>query len=226
LQRADVGNDDLGKWLVGRVMVSMGTQGLIAITGGIGSGKSSVASYLCEVGRARCLDLDIICRDLVVPGAAGWLAVRDTFGDRYFYSDQTLNRPLVRQILFDDDNFRRQLEGIMHPLAREVMFACLENEPEPGSGLVPGRVVVEVPLLFEAGWQDDFAHVVVVYADKRTCVQRLGNRDGLIESEAEKAYAVQQNMMEKALLADHVIDNSGFWWETCLQVFHLKNVIW
>ena len=211
---------------VAQVTVNMEKCGLIAITGGIGSGKSFVASYLCEVAKARCLDLDIICRDIVAPGAIGWLALRDAFGDRYFNSDQTLNRPLVRQVLFDDDKFRWQMDGVMHPLARAAMFACLDNGPEVDSDVRPGRVVVEVPLLFEAGWQNDFAHVVVVYADKRTCVQRLGDRDGLSEDEAERAYVSQQNMLDKAFLADHVIDNSGFWWETCLQIHHLKKVIW
>ncbi|HIJ78836.1 MAG: dephospho-CoA kinase [Desulfobulbaceae bacterium] len=200
--------------------------GLIAITGGIGSGKSSVAAYLCEVARARCLDLDLICRDLVVPGEAGWLALREAFGDQFFLPDKTLDRPLVRRRLFADENFRRRIDELIHPLARTALFAGLENQPEPGTNLISGRVVVEVPLLFEAGWQNDFAHVVVVYADKQTIIRRLGRRDGITEIEAEQAYSAQQDMAAKALLADHVIDNSGFWWATCLQVHHLKDVFW
>lgn len=198
---------------------------VVAITGGMGSGKSSVAAYLCELGGAKGLNADTICRQLLEPGAAGWSAMRKVFGDRFFLADQHIDRPQLRKVLFEDCEFRHELDAILHPLARNEIFSCLKEE----IGRVPSaqaRFVVEVPLLYEAGWEHDFSQVVVAYADEKSCLRRIMLRDRISEAEAQKSIAAQMPLSHKALLADHVIDNSGPWPDTCLQIVHLRNFLW
>jgi len=83
-----------------------------------------------------------------------------------------------------------------------------------------------VPLLSEAQWEDDFPQIVVVYADEKTCLHRIMLRDRISEAAAEQAVATQMDLSHKASLADHVIDNSGSWSDTALQIVHLDNLLW
>ncbi len=196
---------------------------MVAITGGMGSGKSSVAAYLCEIGGARGLNADTICRRLLEPGASGWLAVGKAFGKRFFLADQCIDRSLLRKVLFEDQEFRCELNGLLHPLVRNEIISRIEKE----TGLfAQARFVVEVPLLYEAQWEHDFSPVVVAYADEKTCLRRIMLRDRISEVEAGKAMGTQMPLPHKALLADHVIDNSGSWSDTCLQILHLQNLLW
>lgn len=198
---------------------------MVAITGGMGSGKSSVAAYLCEIAGARGLSADALCRQLLVPGATGWSAVRKAFGERFFLPDQSIDRPLLRKVLFEDHEFRHELNTLLHPLVRNEITSCLEK----GGGDLPeapARFVVEVPLLYEAHWEHDFSQIVVAYAYEKACLHRIMLRDRISEAEAEKAMATQMSLEDKVLLADHVIDNSGSWPDTCLQIAHLQNLLW
>ena len=204
-------------------MAEQAQTSVVAITGGMGSGKSSVAAYLCEIGVARGLNADTICRRLLEPGASGWLAVGKAFGKRFFLADQSIDRSLLRKVLFEDQEFRCELNGLLHPLVRNEIISCIEKE----TGLfAQARFVVEVPLLYEAQWEHDFSSVVVAYADEKTCLRRIMLRDRISEVEAEKAMGAQMPLQHKALLADHVIDNSGSWSDTCLQILHLQNLLW
>ena len=206
-------------------MTQQAHRSVVAITGGMGSGKSSVAAYLCEIGGARGLSADALCRQLLEPGATGWLAVRKTFGERFFLPDQSIDRPLLRKGLFEDHEFRLELNTLLHPLVRNEITSCLEKE---GGNLpeVQARFVVEVPLLYEAHWEHDFSQIVVAYADEKACLHRIMLRDRISEAEAEKAMATQMSLEHKALLADHVIDISGSWPDTCLQIAHLRKLLW
>ncbi len=206
-------------------MVQQTQRSLVAITGGMGSGKSSVAAYLCEISGARGLSADSICRQLFEPGASGWLAVRKVFGGRFFWADQSLDRPKLRKVLFEDYAFRQELNNLLHPLIRNEI-TCLIEEEMAHSLQAQARFVVEVPLLYEAHWEHDFAQVVVVYADKETCLSRIMQRDLISGAEAENALETQMPSLAKALLAQHVIDNSGAWSDTCLQILHLRNLLW
>jgi dephospho-CoA kinase len=201
------------------------TTSVIAITGGMGSGKSSVAAYLCEISGAMGLNADTVCRRLLEPGASGWLAVRAEFDGRFFLADQRLDRPLLRKVLFEDQAFRRKLNALLHPLVRKEIAACIGKESDRLCPARP-RIVVEVPLLYEAHWEHDFARVVVAYAEHKSCLRRIMLRDRISAAEAEKAIAAQMPLSEKALLADQVIDNSGPWSETCLQIVHLRQLLW
>jgi len=198
---------------------------VVAVSGGMGSGKSSVAVYLCEISGARGLNADTICRRLLEPEEPGWLAVRKAFGERFFLADKRIDRFLLRKVLFEDHVFRRELDAILHPLARTEINECIKKESDRHLQ-TPARIVVEVPLLYEAHWEHDFSQVVVVYADATACLRRIMLRDRISEAEAEKAIGSQMSLPHKALLADHVIDNSGSWSDTCLQIMHLRDLLW
>jgi dephospho-CoA kinase len=203
---------------------------MVAVTGGMGSGKSSVTAYLCEITGARSLSADTLCRELLEPEAAGWLAVRKAFGERFFLADQSLDRPLLRKVLFEEHGFRHELNALLHPLVRNEITSCLGKAAGQLSGGAEAqpqaRFVVEVPLLYEAHWEHDFSRIVVAYADEKSCRRRIMLRDRTSEAESKKAMATQMPLEHKALLADHVIDNSGPWSDTCLQIVHLRNLLW
>lgn len=196
---------------------------MIAITGGIATGKSRVAVHLCALSNAGHIDVDAVCRQLLVPGEAGWQAVRESFGERFFTSDQQLDRPLLRRAIFADTALREQLNALLHPLARtEVARQAETLLAEKKSA----RLVVEVPLLFEAGWQGDFARVVVVAADTAQCILRLMRRDSVSREDAVSAIRAQMPLVEKMRRADHVVDNSGEWRDTCRQLEALHPLLW
>lgn len=197
---------------------------MIGLTGGMGSGKSSVAVLLRDLSQAEYIDSDQVCRNLLEPHAEGWYAVREAFGEKFFNSDETLNRPLLRDALFQKKNVRDQINQILHPLVRDKIAQMVQGVCR--SVDEPLKFIVEVPLLFEAHWEDDFSKIVVVYADQSQCLERLMKRDCITIQEAEMAMGTQWPLADKVKLADHVVDNSGDWSETCLQVQHLSKILW
>jgi dephospho-CoA kinase len=201
----------------------VGADLVVAITGGMGTGKSSVARFLCAISGATGFDADAVCRGLLAPEAPGWLALRGAFGEKFFLADQTVDRPLLRKTLFADQGFRKNVNVLLHPLVRLQISADIRERVESSPG---SRIVVEVPLLYEAGWQADYSRVVVVYADTAVCRRRIMLRDRTGQEEAEQAMGAQLPLADKVLLADHVIDNSGGWEDTCLQVHHLSAILW
>lgn len=189
----------------------------IAVTGGMGSGKSSVSSLLAAQAGVPHLDLDVVCRDLLQINMPGWAALKASLGESYFFADGNLDRAMLRKALFADEQLRVQINNIVHPLALEKMLA--------ESISLGGRVVIEVPLLFEAGWEKYFRSIVVVYADSSTCCRRVAERDSLSPGDAARAIASQLSIGKKALLADHVIDNRYCWPMTMLEVRHLSRLL-
>lgn len=204
--------------------VSHTHQKIIGLTGGIASGKSSVAVFLTETFKAETIDADLVCRQLLEPQAAGWLALEGKFGNRFFNRDRTVDRPLLRRALFDSAGLRHEIDALLHPLAREEIRQRIRARSAAASGGL--RLLVEVPLLYEARWENDFDAIVVVYASNAACRKRLMNRDGVTGPEAENALAAQLPLADKARRADHVVDNSGAWWETSLQLLRLGKVLW
>lgn len=192
---------------------------VIGITGGMGSGKSAVARYLHRRFGATLIDADEVCRGLLKPGAAGWEAFQGAFGAEYLNSDRSINRPLLRQAVFAEEAARRRLESLLHPLAKGEITRRMRIE----SGAA--WFLIEVPLLFEAGWDRDVDRVIVVYADPASCRERLMKRDRASAGEAAAAMATQWPLPTKALRANHVIDNSGSWAATCLQVLRLGELL-
>ena len=190
---------------------------LVAITGGIGSGKTRAASYLATLCDCPLLNLDELCRQLLNPGSAGWKALRKTVDPCFFTPSGQLDRQAFRDALFTDDILRKQVDGLLHPLARDALLQK--------AATMQGRVIVEIPLLFEAGWQDIVDTIVVVAADKEKRIQRIICRDNVSNEQACQAIAAQFSLTEKAALAHHVVDNSGNWQDTCRQLRQLAETL-
>ncbi len=187
---------------------------LIGITGGICSGKSSVAAYWSRCFQLELIDLDAICRDLLTLEQPGWLALKKHYGHRFFTSAGHLDRPGFRTTLFSDQTLRDEINSILHPLAG----AHMQHEYHRAKKSV---VLVEVPLLFEAGWEQKVDRIVVVYATGKIRCKRIVNRDEVNRNEAEQAMSIQWPLRRKIEAADHVIDNSRSWFNTCLRIMHL-----
>ncbi len=176
----------------------------IAVTGGMGSGKSMVCRALAELIGAMSVSADNLCRDLLVVGNPGWKAMQNSFSDVFFLEDGEVNRPVLREAIFSDPVIREKLDTLLHPLVREELFDLFTLAETKGTDLV-----AEVPLLFEKGWQDDFDYTVVVFAANDICVERVIRRDIVSKEAAQQGVISQMPLIDKIDLGDAVIDNSG-----------------
>ena len=191
---------------------------LIGITGGIGSGKSRVSRFWAQFMGLPLINIDGVCRELLQQGKPGWHALRSLLPADYFTERGELDRRRLRTALFADEKLRHEINRLVHPLARQQLQLLISQAAEP-------MALVDVPLLYEAGWQGLFGRCVVVYADQATCCRRLIVRDRISPEEAARSMAVQMPLAEKTLLAGHVIDNSGCWLFARLQVAHLARLL-
>jgi dephospho-CoA kinase len=173
----------------------------IGLTGGIGSGKSTVSALLAERG-AVVIDADRIAREVVEPGTPGLAAVVAAFGDGVLTADGALDRPALAAVVFADPEARRTLDGLVHPLVRA---RARELEASAPAGSV---VVHDIPLLTETGQASAYDLVLVVQADPEVRVARLVQR-GLTEEDARARIAVQATDEQRRAIADVVLDNSG-----------------
>jgi dephospho-CoA kinase len=178
--------------------------GVIGLTGGIATGKSAVAAMLARRG-ARVVDADLVAREVVEPGTPGLTAVVERFGEAVRRPDGGLDRERLGGIVFADAERRRELEGITHPLIR----ARMAERVAEALAAAPPLVVVDVPLLFEGQRQNEYAGVLLVYADPETQLRRLRGRDQLSDAAARQRLAAQMDIDAKRALATWVIDNSG-----------------
>jgi dephospho-CoA kinase len=194
----------------------------IGLTGGIASGKSSVSKMLSGLLGCEHLDADEICRQSLEPQKEGWQEFTKVFGSKYLSEGGAINRPLLRNDLFDSEQFREKVNGIIHPIVKKVILSRMNQVVKSDNS---SKIIVEVPLLFEVHWEDIFDTVVVVYADHKTCLNRLVVRDGVDKSGAEKELQSQWPLTEKVKKANHVIDNSGLLAETKSQVVHLVELL-
>jgi dephospho-CoA kinase len=182
----------------------------IGLTGGIGSGKSTVSELLAAHG-AVVVDADRIAREVVEPGTPGLAAVAEAFGDAVLAADGSLNRPALAAIVFSDPEARRRLDGIVHPLVRRRTAELVAAAPEDAV------VVNDVPLLVETGQASSYDLVVVVEADPEIRVARLVQR-GLTEDDARARIAAQAGDEQRRAVAHVVLDNSGTPEELAAQV--------
>lgn len=178
---------------------------VVGLTGGIASGKSTVSSMFKRAG-ALIIDADKIARQVVEPGQPAWRAIRVQFGKQVFSPDGTLDRQRLGEIVFKQERLRRRLEAIVHPQVRDQINEQIRHLGRSNTGSV---VILDVPLLFEAGMEEGLAEVIVVYTPQAVQRRRLMQRDGFSASEAQARMDAQMSMEEKRRRATRVIDNSG-----------------
>ncbi len=173
----------------------------IGLTGGIGSGKSTVSELLAARG-AVIVDADRIAREVVEPGTPGLSAVVDAFGGQVLAADGSLDRPALAAVVFSDPAARARLDAIVHPLVRRRSAELVAAAPSDAV------VVNDVPLLVETGQAASFDVVLVVEAEPEIRVARLVGR-GLTEDDARARIASQASDEQRRVVADVVLDNSG-----------------
>jgi dephospho-CoA kinase len=173
----------------------------IGLTGGIGSGKSTVSALLAAHG-AVIVDADRIAREVVEPGTPGLERIIEAFGDGVVEADGSLDRAALAAVVFADPDARRQLDGIVHPLVRA-------RAREMAAAAPPDAVVVhDVPLLVETGQASSYDLVLVVEADPATRVSRLVQR-GLTAEDARARIEAQASDDQRRAVADVVLHNGG-----------------
>ncbi|RJQ78110.1 MAG: dephospho-CoA kinase [Desulfobacteraceae bacterium] len=183
---------------------------IAGLTGGIASGKSTVADIFREAG-AFIVDADRIAREVVRPGMPAWQEIRDVFGEHILSQDGEIDRPLLGRIVFNDPKLRRRLESIVHPRIGAEMDARIGKIAQVAPAAV---VIMDIPLLLESGKTHGLSEIIVVYAPEAVQLERLVARDGLSPQEAQARMAAQMPMAEKVKRAGMVIDNSGTLTET------------
>ena len=177
---------------------------LVGLTGGIATGKSTVAKMFKQCG-AIVIDADLLARDVVKQGKPAWRAIITLFGKTVLNPDRSLDRQALGSIVFRNRTKRRQLERIIHPrVAREqqrLVRRVAKRKPH-------AVVIYEVPLLFEAGVDKRVDTIIVVTADRETQIARLKKRNSLSRAEAIRRIQAQMSLSKKVRMADIVIDGT------------------
>ena len=182
------------------------------MTGGIGSGKSTVLAMFAELG-ADVVDADQLAREVVQPGEPALAEIAQAFGEAMLLPDGSLDRGRLGALIFSDSKARLRLNAITHPRIRQRILEEIEARRRRD-----GVLVLDIPLLYENGLANIAEAVVVVWVDEKTQLTRLVERNGFTEEEARRRIAVQRPLDEKRILADHVVDNRGSLGETRRQV--------
>ncbi len=173
----------------------------IGLTGGIGSGKSTVAAMFVERG-ATLVDTDAIARQITLPGGTAIAALTQAFGAEMLSADGGLDRSAMRTLAFNDPTAKRRLEAILHPL--------IGAEADSQAGRATGAVLFDVPLLAEsARWRDRVARVLVIDCSEATQLARVVQRPGWTEASAAAVIAQQASRVVRRACADAVIHNDG-----------------
>ncbi len=186
----------------------------VGLTGGIASGKSTVARQLAALG-CRLVEADVLAREVVAPGEPAWRAIVEEFGSDVALPDGQLDRKRLGALVFADPARRKVLEAITHPAILARRQAILDTWAAEGFGEL---VVLDIPLLIELGMAAQVDRVALVYAEREMQLERLMRRDGFDPAEAERRLASQMPLADKVRHAQYVIDNSGRPEETAAQV--------
>ena len=185
----------------------------VGLTGGIASGKSTVADMFAELG-VPVIDTDVIARDVVEPGQPALAEIRETFGAAVIGNDGRLDRAAMRKIVFADDSARKRLESILHPRIRDV---AMQQAGDAGGAYQ----LIVVPLLVESPMKQAMDRILVVDCDEQTQISRLMARDAETEEQARRMLAAQASRDERLAIADDVVRNDGSLSETRAQVVEL-----
>ena len=188
----------------------------IAVTGGLGSGKSTVSNMLAAGLCCELLNTDELCREQLLPGEEGYVKLLECFGREFLATDGALDRPKLRQAVFTESSVKDRLESILHPIVRGIVEKKMQSV---------NCLLVEVPLLYEVGWQEDFDICVLVYVSEAVVYKRVASRDGHSRKIIRSILDNQIPLDEKLQRASFIIDNSGTFVSTVSQVNHLGRVI-
>ena len=177
----------------------------IGLTGGIGSGKSTVARVLVECG-AALIDADAISRQLTAPGGAAISALASQFGPQIITAEGAMDRDRMRQLAFNDPALKKQLEAIIHPLISQESLRQSSAAVDAGCACI----VFDIPLLVESGrWRQQLDRVLVVDCAEDTQIARVMARNGLTREGVEKIIAAQASRAQRLAAADICICNEG-----------------
>ena len=187
----------------------------IALTGGMATGKTYVATRLKEAG-VPMVDADVLAREVVAPGTPGLAAVRRRFGPDAVRRDGTMDRVRVGQIVFKDKRARLDLEAIIHPAVQKAIDEFFDNLPKRTPFAVAG-----VPLLFETSRDKQFHSIVVAACPREMQLQRVMERNKMSKEDAERRLNAQLPIDQKVKKATYVIRTDGTFEETDAQVAEL-----
>jgi dephospho-CoA kinase len=177
---------------------------IVGLTGGIASGKSTVDRMFEDAG------IPVICSDelahqVVEPGSPALEQIREVFGEDVLNEDGSLDRAAMGTVVFHDEIKRKALESIIHPRVAEERDKLVRHFEGQGYEIM----VVDVPLMYEAGWDKDSDHIIVVYTPRSVQLQRLMERDSMSREDAYSRIEAQASMEEKRKKADFLIENTG-----------------
>ena len=193
---------------------------VIGLTGGIASGKSTVGRMLSEQN-FPVIDTDKLAKEVVEPGKPALEKLVKAFGTEILKDDKTLDRHRMLDVILTDTDARRLVEKIIHPHVFKRMDQILQRLAASGNNIV----IVEVPLLFEAGWQDLFDYVITVLAPEPLCIKRLTKRKKISHDMASKWMATQISQEVKAKRSDYIIHNNAGLDELQIKVNNLAKVL-
>ncbi len=188
----------------------------VALTGGIASGKTAVSDLFAKQG-ITVIDADIVARQVVAPNTEGLKSIKDYFGSEVIKSDGSLDRKLLRSIIFEDEKERQWLNNLVHPLIRESM------QQQRLSAASPYTISV-IPLLYETRQYQNFARVLVVDCAKSLQIERLMQRDNSTQEQAEAILASQASREQRLSIANDIVENSKDLQSLEHQVIKLHNL--
>jgi dephospho-CoA kinase len=188
----------------------------VGLTGGIASGKTTVANMFAELG-AVVIDTDVIAREVVAPGQPALDEIAQTFGESVITAAGRLDRAAMRQLVFSDDVARKRLEAIVHPRIQDET----RRQSEQAGGVYQ---IIAIPLLVESALKSFVDRILVVDCDEETQIRRLLVRDTENEAQARRMLAAQTSRTERLAIADDVISNNGTLADTHDQVTALHEI--
>lgn len=189
---------------------------IVGVTGGIASGKSTVAQAFAALG-VPWVDADDVAREVVEPGEPALAEIAERYGERVLQADGSLNRRALREIVFADEGERRWLESVTHPRIRQRIVAHLERLQAESAPYV----LLVSPLLFESGQSEMADRCLVIDVPESLQIARTASRDDVDDAQARAIVAAQMPRRERLARADDVIDNTGSEADLAAQVAEL-----
>jgi dephospho-CoA kinase len=190
---------------------------IVGLTGGMCSGKSTVASMFSELG-CLIIDADQVARKLVEPEASAWKRIVKVFGKEILNKDKTLDRKKLAAIIFEDAGKRKLLNSILHPLILREEERLIKEATSKGDHKI---AIVSAALMIEAGTHKRFQKIIVVWCNKEVQIERIMKREKVTRKEALQRWSAQLSGQEKKRYAHYVINTSGPFTQTRKQVVQI-----